>query len=69
MLVLSGIVIIVIGFVVGINPLLVVTVAALASAAAAGHGPVEVVAMIGKAFVEGRFLAVVWLALPMVGLL
>ncbi|WP_267348457.1 DUF969 domain-containing protein [Sphingomonas sp. GM_Shp_2] len=69
MLVLSGIAIIVIGFLIGVNPLLVVTVAALASAAAAGHGPVEVVALIGKAFVEGRFLAVVWLALPMVGLL
>ena len=36
MLVLSGIAIIIIGFALGVNPLLVVTVAALASAAAAG---------------------------------
>ncbi len=69
MLVLSGIVIIVIGFALGINPLLVVTLAAFASAMAAGHGPVEVIGMIGKAFVDGRFLAVAWLALPTIGLL
>lgn len=69
MLVLSGIAIIIIGFALGVNPLLVVTVAALASAAAAGHGPVEVVAMIGKAFVDARFLAIPFLALPTIGLL
>jgi uncharacterized membrane protein len=69
MLVLSGIAIIVIGFALGVNPLLVVTIAAFASAAAAGHGPVEVVAMIGKAFVSSRFMAIAWLALPTIGLL
>lgn len=69
MLVLSGIAIIIIGFALGVNPLLVVTVAAFASAAAAGHGPVEVVAMIGKAFVDSRFMAVAYLALPTIGLL
>ena len=69
MLVLSGIAIIIIGFALGVNPLLVVTVAAFASAAAAGFGPVEVIAMIGKAFVSSRFMAVAWLALPTIGLL
>lgn len=69
MLVLSGIVIIVIGFALGVNPLLVVTVAALASAAAAGYGPIAVIAMIGRAFVDARFLAVPFLALPTIGLL
>ncbi|WP_298668623.1 DUF969 domain-containing protein [uncultured Sphingomonas sp.] len=69
MLVLSGIAIIVIGFALGINPMLVVTLAAFASALAAGHGPIEVIGMIGKAFVDGRFLAVAWLALPTIGLL
>ncbi|MFE8583335.1 DUF969 domain-containing protein [Sphingomonas sp. NCPPB 2930] len=69
MLVLSGIAIIIIGFALGVNPLLVVTVAALASAAAAGFGPVAVIAMIGRAFVDARFLAVPFLALPMIGLL
>ncbi|WEK44647.1 MAG: DUF969 domain-containing protein [Candidatus Sphingomonas colombiensis] len=69
MLVLSGIAIIVIGFALGVNPMLVVTLAAFASAMAAGHGPIEVIGMIGKAFVDGRFLAVAWLALPTIGLL
>jgi uncharacterized membrane protein len=69
MLVLSGIVVIVIGFALRVHPLLVVTLAAFASALAAGHGPVEVVGMIGRAFVDNRFLAVPWLALPMIGLL
>ncbi|WP_375251156.1 DUF969 domain-containing protein [Sphingomonas sp.] len=69
MLVLSGIAIIVIGFALGVHPLLVVTLAAFASAMAAGHGPVEVTGMIGKAFVDARFLAVAWLALPTIGLL
>ncbi|MGN8001070.1 DUF969 domain-containing protein [Sphingomonas sp. 22176] len=69
MLVLSGIVIIVLGFALRIHPLLVVTVAAFASAAAAGHGPIAVIALIGKAFVDARFLAVAWLALPAIGLL
>ena len=69
MLVLSGIVIIVAGFALRVHPLLVVTVAAFASAAAAGMAPLAVVALIGKAFVDARFLAVAWLALPAIGLL
>ncbi|OAN63560.1 5-oxoproline transporter, DUF969 family subunit [Sphingomonas sp. TDK1] len=69
MLVLSGIVIIVLGFALRIHPLLVVTAAAFASAAAAGHGPIAVIALIGKAFVDARFLAVAWLALPAIALL
>jgi uncharacterized membrane protein len=69
MLVLSGIAVIVIGFALRVHPLLVVTLAAFASALAAGFGLFEVVAMIGKAFVDARFMAVAWLALPMIGLL
>ncbi|WP_084578942.1 5-oxoproline transporter, DUF969 family subunit [Sphingomonas azotifigens] len=69
MLVLSGIVIIILGFALRIHPLLVVTAAAFASAAAAGYGPIAVIALIGKAFVDARFLAVAWLALPAIGLL
>lgn len=69
MLVLSGIAVIVIGFALRVHPLLVVVLAAFASALAAGHGPIAVVGMIGKAFVDNRFLAVPWLALPMIGLL
>lgn len=69
MLVLSGILIIILGFALRLHPLPVITVAAFASAAAAGHGPVAVIEMIGKTFVDARFLAVAWLALPAIGLL
>lgn len=69
MLVLSGIVIIMLGFALRIHPLLVVTLAGFASAAAAGYGPLAVIALLGRGFVDARFLAVPWLALPAIGLL
>src|SRR6202049_2752036 len=69
MLTLIGIVIVVIGFVLRINPLLVVTVAGLATGIASGLGPLEVVAAFGKAFITSRYVAIVWLVLPVIGLL
>src|SRR5947207_135261 len=66
---LIGIVIVVVGFVLGINPLLVVTVAGLATGIAGGLGPLEVVAAFGKAFITSRYVAIVWLVLPVIGLL
>src|SRR5258708_32123533 len=69
MLTLIGIVIVVIGFVLRINPLLVVTVAGLATGIARGLGPLAVVAAFGKAFITSRYVAIVWLVLPVIGLL
>ncbi len=69
MLTLIGILIVVVGFVLRINPLLVVTVAGLATGLASGLGPLAVVAAFGKAFITSRFVAVVWLVLPVIGLL
>jgi uncharacterized membrane protein len=69
MLVLSGIFIVVVGFALRFNPLLVVTVAGLVTGLAAGWGPLMVVAALGKAFVANRFIAVAWLVLPVIGLL
>lgn len=69
MLTLIGILIVVVGFVLRINPLLVVTIAGLATGLASGLGPVEVVTAFGKAFVESRYVAIVWLVLPVIGLL
>lgn len=66
---LIGIVIVVVGFVLRINPLLVVTVAGLATGVASGLGPLEVVAAFGKAFITSRYVAIVWLVLPVIGLL
>jgi uncharacterized membrane protein len=68
-LTLIGILIVVAGFAARLNPLLVVTVAGLATGLASGLGPVEVVAAFGKAFTESRYVAIVWLVLPVIGLL
>ena len=69
MLPLIGIVIVVAGFALRLNPLLVVVTAALATGLAAGHGIVDVVASFGKAFTDSRTVAIVWLALPVIGML
>jgi uncharacterized membrane protein len=69
MLTLCGIVIVVAGFVAGINPLLVVTVAALATGVAAGFDIVAVIAALGHAFTQNRYVGIIWLVLPVIGLL
>jgi uncharacterized membrane protein len=68
-LTLIGILIVVAGFAARLNPLLVVTVAGLATGLASGLGPIEVVTAFGKAFTESRYVAIVWLLLPVIGLL
>src|SRR3546814_11001429 len=69
LLVLSGILIVVIGFLLRLNPLLVVTVAAFATGLAAGLDLVAVVSAFGKAFNENRYVSLVWLLLTVIGLL
>jgi uncharacterized membrane protein len=67
--VLAGIAIVVIGFALRLNPMLVVTVAALATGLIAGKTIVEVVALLGKAFNDSRIIALAWIVLPVIGLL
>lgn len=69
MLVLSGIAIIILGFALRFNPLLVVTVAAVVTGLAAGLDPIQAIAAIGKAFRDNRFIAIAWLVLPVIGLI
>ena len=69
MLSLIGIVLVVVGFALRLNPLLVVTVAGLATGLASGLGPVAVLTAFGKAFTESRYVAIVWLVVPVIGLL
>jgi uncharacterized membrane protein len=69
MLVLIGIPIVIIGFVLKRNPLLVVAIAGLATGLASGSSIHQVVAALGKAFIESRYVAIVWLVLPIIGLL
>ena len=68
-LVLSGIVIVVTGFMVRLNPLLVVALAALATGLAAGLSAIDVLAAFGKAFNASRFVTIIYILLPVIGLL
>jgi uncharacterized membrane protein len=58
-----------VGLVLRLNPLLVIFVAGLASGLAAGLDFMAVIAAFGKAFVGSRYLAIVWLILPVIGVL
>ena len=67
--VLIGILIVVAGFALKLNPMLVVTVAAIATGLIAGMDLVEVISTFGKAFNDARIIAIVWIVLPVIGLL
>lgn len=69
MLVLSGIVVLILGFATRTHALLVIVMAALLTGLAAGLNIVEVIAALGKAFNDSRYISVVWLILPAIGLL
>jgi uncharacterized membrane protein len=69
MLTLLGIAVVVIGFAIRLNPLLVVAVAALTTGLVAGMSPVAVISAFGKAFNQNRYVSVIWLVLPLIGLL
>jgi uncharacterized membrane protein len=66
---LFGILIVVAGFALRLNPMLVVTASALVTGLLAGMGPVEVISAFGKAFNDNRIIAIVWIVLPVIGLL
>jgi uncharacterized membrane protein len=69
MLVLSGIAVIAAGFLLRFNPLLVVAVSALVTGLAAGIAPLAILAAFGKAFNENRYVTVIYIVLPVIGLL
>ena len=67
--VLSGIAVMVVGFALKVNPLLVVLLAAASSGLAAGLDPLALIAAFGKAFNDTRYVTAIWLVLPVIGLL
>src|SRR3954470_19772138 len=67
--VLLGILIVVAGFALRLNPMIVVTVAAIATGLIAGMDIVHVISTFGKAFNDSRIIAIVWIVLPVIGLL
>jgi uncharacterized membrane protein len=64
---LLGVAVVVVGFALRFNPLLVVVAAALVTGVAAGLGPVEVLEALGKAFNENRYVSAALLIYPLVG--
>ena len=68
-LTLFGVLVVVVGFAVRLNPLLVVVASAFITGLLAGLGPIEVLAAFGKAFVDNRLVSVSLLALPLIGTL
>jgi uncharacterized membrane protein len=69
LLTLSGIGVVIVGFLLRLNPLLVVAVAALVTGLAAGLDPLAVIAAFGKGFNDSRYITIIYLVLPVIGLL
>lgn len=66
---LIGVAVVVLGFALRLNALLVVVVAGLATGFAAGMDFVRILELTGEAFLKNRFLMVFILTLPVIGLL
>lgn len=68
-LVLIGVLVVIVGFALKMNPLLVVTLSAFTTGLLGGLGPVEVIEAYGAAFNDNRYISVIWIVLPVIGLL
>jgi uncharacterized membrane protein len=66
---LLGILVVIVGFALRFNPMLVVPVAALSTGLLAGLDLVEVIGKLGKAFNDARIIIIPWVVLPVIGLL
>ena len=66
---LTGIGVVVLGFGLRVNPLIVIAAAAGLSGWTSGLSPVAIIEAFGKAFATNRFVSVVFLVLPVIGVL
>ena len=66
---LLGIAVLVAGFAARINPLIVIVAAACTTGVAAGFAPLRIIAALGKAYNDSRYVSIIWLVLPVIGLL
>ena len=69
MLVLAGILVIIAGFMLRFNPLLVVAISALVTGLAAGLDLHAIISAFGEAFNDARYVSIVWIVLPVIGIL
>jgi uncharacterized membrane protein len=68
-MVLIGVIIVIVGFIIRLNPLLVVTTAGLVTGLVAHQSLYEIIEQFGKAFTTNRYMAVFIATLPVIGLL
>ena len=66
---LLGVLWVVLGFALRVNPALTVVSAGFVTGIAAGKSPVEVLVLLGEAFTKNRYLVLILLTLPVIGLL
>jgi uncharacterized membrane protein len=66
---LLGIALVVIGFALRLNPMLVVTGSAIVTGLLGGMDLGQVISTFGKAFNDNRIIAIVWIVLPVIGTL
>ena len=66
---LLGLLVLVLGFALRFNPMLVVPVAAISTGLLAGLDLVEIVGKLGKSFNDARIILIPWIVLPVIGLL
>jgi len=66
---LLGILVVIVGFALRFNPMLVVPAAALTAGLLAGFDLIEVIGKLGKAFNDARIIIIPWVVLPVIGLL
>ena len=68
-LVLIGIVIIVVGFVLKLDVISVVLISGVATGLAGGKGIVEILDIIGKGFIENRYMSLFFTTLVVIGIM
>jgi len=66
---LLGIALVILGFALRFNPLLVVAVAAIVTGLLGGMPFLKVLATLGHGFNENRYVSIIWIVLPVIGLL
>lgn len=66
---LLGILIVIVGFALRANPLVIATIAGLVTGLTTGMSLVDVIAAFGQAFTKHRYMVLVFLVLPVIGLL
>ena len=66
---LLGVLVVILGFALRLNPMLVVVAAGLASGIAAGLSPGDLLSLLGESFLSSRTLLLFVLTLPTIGLL